>query len=80
MPGLDGTGPRGLGSMTGGARGLCNPYRTPGTQLAGRRVTPRQRVPAYTGRPAPHSRGRSRRGLGRGFQRVRSRGRDRRRE
>ena len=23
MPGLDGTGPRGLGPMTGGARGLC---------------------------------------------------------
>ena len=23
MPGLDGTGPRGLGPMTGGGRGLC---------------------------------------------------------
>jgi hypothetical protein len=26
MPGLDGTGPRGMGPMTGGGRGLCNPY------------------------------------------------------
>ena len=25
MPGLDGTGPRGMGPMTGGARGWCNP-------------------------------------------------------
>ncbi len=25
MPGLDGTGPGGMGPMTGGARGYCNP-------------------------------------------------------
>lgn len=25
MPGLDRTGPQGMGAMTGGARGLCNP-------------------------------------------------------
>ena len=25
MPGFDGSGPMGAGSMTGGARGLCNP-------------------------------------------------------
>lgn len=25
MPGFDRTGPRGMGPMTGGARGLCNP-------------------------------------------------------
>jgi len=25
MPGMDGTGPRGMGPMTGGGRGLCNP-------------------------------------------------------
>ena len=25
MPGFDGTGPQGAGSMTGGARGYCNP-------------------------------------------------------
>lgn len=26
MPALDGTGPMGLGPMTGGGRGWCNPY------------------------------------------------------
>ena len=26
MPGFDGTGPRGIGPMTGGGRGFCNPY------------------------------------------------------
>jgi hypothetical protein len=26
MPGFDGTGPQAMGSMTGGGRGLCNPY------------------------------------------------------
>ncbi len=25
MPGFDGTGPRGMGPMTGGGRGSCNP-------------------------------------------------------
>lgn len=25
MPGFDGTGPTGIGPMTGGSRGLCNP-------------------------------------------------------
>jgi len=25
MPGFDGTGPNGMGSMTGGARGFCSP-------------------------------------------------------
>ena len=25
MPGYDGTGPRGMGAMTGGGRGLCSP-------------------------------------------------------
>ena len=28
MPGFDGTGPSGMGSMTGWGRGLCNPSRT----------------------------------------------------
>ena len=27
MPGLDGTGPEGVGPMTGGRRGFCGPYR-----------------------------------------------------
>jgi hypothetical protein len=26
MPALDGTGPAGMGPLTGGARGWCNPY------------------------------------------------------
>ena len=26
MPGFDGTGPRGMGPMTGGGRGVCSPY------------------------------------------------------
>jgi hypothetical protein len=26
MPGFDGAGPRGMGPMTGGGRGFCNPY------------------------------------------------------
>ncbi|HIC91794.1 MAG TPA: hypothetical protein EYP21_07000 [Syntrophaceae bacterium] len=26
MPGLNGTGPMGMGPMTGGGRGWCNPY------------------------------------------------------
>lgn len=26
MPGMDGTGPMGMGPMTGGGRGWCNPY------------------------------------------------------
>jgi len=26
MPGFDGTGPLGMGPMTGGGRGFCNPY------------------------------------------------------
>lgn len=26
MPGFDGTGPRGMGPMTGGGRGFCSPF------------------------------------------------------
>jgi hypothetical protein len=29
MPGFDGTGPAGMGPMTGGRRGWCNPYNAP---------------------------------------------------
>jgi hypothetical protein len=29
MPGFDGTGPAGMGPMTGRARGWCNPYGPP---------------------------------------------------
>ncbi len=31
MPGFDGTGPRGAGPMTGGARGYCNADRAVGS-------------------------------------------------
>ena len=35
MPGFDGTGPRGMGPMTGGGRGYCVvPLSTPETELA----------------------------------------------
>ena len=34
MPGFDGTGPRGMGPMTGGSRGYCVvPLNIPGTEL-----------------------------------------------
>ena len=34
MPFGDGTGPRGMGPMTGGGRGLCNPWRVRFRQYA----------------------------------------------
>jgi hypothetical protein len=58
MPGLDRTGPAGMGPMTGGARGLCNPY----SPLYGGYVPyryPYQAPRAYLGRP--------RWGMGRGY-------------
>lgn len=39
MPGLNGTGPNGMGPMTGGGRGLCNPRAG-----SPRRYAPPQRV------------------------------------
>lgn len=33
MPGFDGTGPRGQGSFTGGGRGYCVDYFTPGSGI-----------------------------------------------
>ncbi len=44
MPGFDGTGPMGMGPMTGGGRGFCSPY-SPLRAAAG--FTP----PAYWPRP-----------------------------
>ena len=38
MPGLDGTGPRGMGSMTGGGRGVCGSWGV-GPALRGRRIS-----------------------------------------
>ena len=37
MPGFDGTGPGGMGSMTGGRRGFCNPGGSGGCYGLGRR-------------------------------------------
>jgi len=37
MPGFDGTGPQGLGPMTGGARGRCNPNYSAGQYNFARR-------------------------------------------
>ena len=54
MPGFDGTGPRGLGPMTGGGRGFCNPsFRGMGAP--------------YMGYPYGTPYGWGRRGMGRGF-------------
>jgi len=81
MPGLDGTGPAGLGPMTGGARGWCNPYSPLRT---GARVAPYGPYGApyahrpYTGYRPVYGFGRPRWGLGRGWGgRGRGRGRGR---
>jgi len=33
MPGFDGTGPMGMGPMTGGSWGMCNPYGRPAARM-----------------------------------------------
>ena len=77
MPGFDGTGPRGEGPMTGGARGYCA-VRLPGAPgqapagyagLAGRRFVGWPRLGLGLG---------LRRGLGRAFGAGRRGGRGRR--
>lgn len=35
MPGFDGTGPAGMGPMTGGGRGFCSPWGTVATRAYG---------------------------------------------
>jgi len=48
MPGFDGTGPRGMGPMTGGGRGFCSPW--------GMRAAPRSYgYPYGAGIPYPPS-------------------------
>ena len=55
MPGLDGTGPMGVGPMTGGGRGFCSPW--------GVGTTPsRYGYPRWTGYPYSYQRP-----YGRGF-------------
>jgi hypothetical protein len=63
MPGFDGTGPAGMGPMTGGGRGWCNPY---GSQYVGygRYRAP---YPIPAGPSGAYGFGRPRWGLGRGF-------------
>lgn len=41
MPGFDGTGPMGMGPMTGGGWGRCNPYGQYGRRFAWRDFGPR---------------------------------------
>jgi hypothetical protein len=63
MPRFDGTGPAGMGPMTGGRRGWCNPYNAP---YAGYRpYHPPYAVPP--GATYAYGLGRPRWGLGRGF-------------
>jgi hypothetical protein len=59
MPGFNGTGPRGMGPMTAGGRGFCNPYSSMyGTGFGYR--------PGF-GRPMGRGRGRGM-GFGRGMR------------
>ena len=44
MPGFDGTGPRGMGPMTGGGRGFCSPWGI-GAALRGGAIPPYPGVP-----------------------------------
>ena len=55
MPGFDGTGPRGMGPMTGGGRGFCSPWGI-GAAFAGSRTPPRVRYgyPPYGWAGAPY--------------------------
>lgn len=67
MPGLDGTGPAGMGPMTGGARGWCNPYSPTYAGYGPYRAPyPPPVRPYYGGYARPFSFGRPRWGLGRG--------------
>jgi len=64
MPGFDGTGPAGMGPMTGGGRGWCNPTNAPSAGY--RPYGAPYRVPA-----SPiygYGLARLRRGLGQGFR------------
>jgi len=76
MPGLDGTGPRGMGPMTGGGRGLC---AMPYTGFRGTMQVPDSRYApsrgAVTKPPAPLASGMwGARGGGRGWRGGRGRG------
>jgi hypothetical protein len=84
MPRFDGTGPAGMGPMTGGGRGWCNPYAPTYRGYAAPEAPYPARPPAYQpGYAAGYGYGRPRWGLrrgfgGRGFLTARGRGRGRR--
>ncbi|MBN2418376.1 MAG: DUF5320 domain-containing protein [Deltaproteobacteria bacterium] len=74
MPGFDGTGPAGMGSMTGRGMGYCNPSRS--NNISGFAGNPAYQMPVYgsgLGRGSGFGRG-TRRGLFSGFGRGRGRG------
>ena len=57
MPGFSGTGPMGMGPMTGGGRGFCNPYgrlggRGQGFRTAAHAFPPYRRYRNRTDMPA----------------------------
>jgi hypothetical protein len=54
MPGFDGTGPRGMGPMTGGGRGFCSPWGI-GADYRGGVSPPYPQVPYHFYRgPSPY--------------------------
>lgn len=54
MPGFDGTGPRGMGPMTGGGRGFCSPWGI-GASLRGGMIPPYPQSPyPFYGGYAPY--------------------------
>jgi hypothetical protein len=65
MPGFDGTGPAGAGSMTGGARGFCNPSGVRDPKSFGKGMGLRGSIGGYGAGMG------MRRGFGRGFGRCR---------
>jgi hypothetical protein len=56
MPGLDGTGPRGMGPMTGGGRGFCSPWGIGAARRAGmgRQFPPGRYSPYAYPEPMPY--------------------------
>ncbi|RLC94324.1 MAG: hypothetical protein DRI40_07510 [Chloroflexi bacterium] len=55
MPGFDGTGPRGMGPMTGGGRGFCSPWGIGAAFRAGMaRPWPAQYLPYAGPGPVPY--------------------------
>jgi hypothetical protein len=76
MPRFDGTGPAGMGPMTGGGRGWCTPY---GPTYRGYGAYPAPPPAYYSGYPPARGAGRPRWGLGQGWGQRPWGGRGRRR-